>query len=93
MIVFGWHPAKAANNLRKHGVSFEEAASVFDDVLAAIYENPYHSTSEKRYLIVGSSALERLLIVAYAEQQERIRIISAREVTKRERKLYEEEDR
>jgi uncharacterized DUF497 family protein len=93
VIVFEWHPAKAASNLLKHGVSFEEAASVFDDVLAAIYENPDHSTSENRYLIIGTSALGRLLMIAYADRRERIRIISARKVTKRERELYEEEKR
>ena len=93
MIVFEWHPAKGASNLLKHSVSFEEAASVFDDVLAAVYENPDHSTSENRYLIIGNSALGRLLIIAYADRRERIRIISARQVTKKERELYEEEKR
>ncbi|MEK6405633.1 MAG: BrnT family toxin [Acidobacteriota bacterium] len=90
---FEWDPKKAASNLRKHRVSFEEAASVFNDIHAAVYEDPDHSKAEKRYLTVGSSAQGRLLIVAYAHRGERIRIINARKVTRRERELYEEEDR
>lgn len=90
---FEWDPQKAADNLRKHGVSFEEAASVFNDVLGASFEDPDHSIVEKRYLTIGASAEERLLIVAYADRDERIRIINARRVTNRERELYEKEER
>ena len=90
---FEWDPRKAARNLRKRGVSFEEAASVFNDIHATAYEDPDHSTSEKRSLTFGTSAQGRLLIVAYADRGERIRIINARKVTRRERDLYEEEDR
>jgi uncharacterized DUF497 family protein len=90
---FEWDPNKAARNIRKHGVSFEEAASVFNDEYAAVYEDPAHSSSERRYLIIGQSTNTRLVIVAYRDQFERIRIINARRVTRRERVLYEEEDR
>jgi len=61
LLEFEWDPKKAASNLRKHGVSFEEAASVFDDVLATIYEDPDHSVSEKRDLTIGTSEEGRLL--------------------------------
>src|SRR5436853_4981784 len=90
---FEWDPKKAASNLRKHGVSFEEAASVFNDMLATIYEDPDHATSEKRYLTIGTSAKGRLLHIAHADRGERIRIINARQVTRKERELYEKEDR
>jgi len=90
---FEWDPKKAASNLRKHGVSFEEAASVFNDLLATVYEDPDHSVREKRYLTIGTSAQGRLLHIAYADRGARIRIINARKVTGRERDLYEKEDR
>ncbi len=90
---FEWNPGKGTANLRKHRVSFEEAASVFNDVLATNYQDPDHSVSEKRYLTIGASSQGRLLIVAYADRGERIRIINARKVTRKERELYEEEDR
>jgi len=90
---FEWNPKKAASNLRKHGVSFEEAASVFNDVLAAVYADPDHSAHEKRYLTIGTSSQGRLLNVAFADRGQRIRIINARKVTKKERQLYEEENR
>lgn len=93
LLEFEWDPKKAAGNLRKHGVSFEEAASVFNDVLATIYEDPDHSAIEKRYLTVGTSAAGRLLHIAFADRSERIRIINARNVTRRERELYEKENR
>lgn len=93
LLEFEWDAEKSAANLRKHGVSFEEAASVFNDLHATAYEDPDHSTGEKRCLTVGASAQGRLLIVAYADRGERIRIINARRVTRRERDLYEEEDR
>ena len=61
LLEFEWDPRKAASNLRKHGVSFEEAASVFDDALATVYEDPDHSVSEKRFLTIGTSEEGRLL--------------------------------
>ena len=90
---FEWDPKKAASNLRKHGISFEEAASVFNDVLATIYEDPDHSVTEKCFLTIGTSEEGRLLHIAFADRGERIRIINARRLTRRERELYEKEDR
>lgn len=92
-IEFEFDPKKAALNLRKHGVSFEEAATIFKNVLATIYEDPDHSAREKRFLMIGSSAQGRLLIVAYQDRGERIRMINARRVTRKEREMYEEEAR
>ena len=84
-----WDDEKAAINLEKHGVSFEEAATVFDDPLYVDFYDPDHSTEEHRYLIVGMSTKGRLLIVSYTERHESGRLISAREVTPAERKAYE----
>jgi uncharacterized protein len=75
LLEFQWDPEKAAGNLRKHGVSFEEAASVFNDALATVSD---HSRGERRCLIFGSSTEGRLLIVAYADRGERIRMINAK---------------
>ena len=90
---FEWDAKKAKYNLRKHGVSFEEASSVFNDVLAAYYIDPDHSASENRFLTIGTSSQGQLLHVAFTDRGQRIRIISARKPTKREKKLYEEESR
>ena len=90
---FEWDRQKAKYNLRKHGVSFEEASSVFADLLANVYEDPDHSVHEKRFLIIGTSVRGRLLNISFADRERRIRIISARRVTRREKKLYEEENR
>ena len=83
-----WDAQKAASNLRKHGVSFEEAASVFFDSLSATGADPDHSFGQRRFVTFSVSSLGRLLVVAHAEQV--IRIISARKATRMERKLYEE---
>jgi uncharacterized protein len=85
-----WDKVKAAGNLSKHGVSFEEAKTVFDDPLYVDFYDPSHSESEERYLIVGVSSQKRLLIVSYTERGNSVRLISAREVTRREREAYEE---
>ncbi len=87
---FEWDPQKAAKNLRKHKVSFTEAATVFDDPLSVTVVDPDHSAEEDRFIIVGQSYRRHLLIVSFAERGERIRIISARELTPAERKAYEE---
>lgn len=87
---FEWNENKAASNLSKHGVTFEEAKTVFDDPLYIDFYDPDHSESEKRYLIVGESKRGRLLIVSYTERGDSIRLISAREVTRAEREAYEE---
>jgi len=87
---FIWDPNKAESNVRRHGVSFHEAATVFGDPLSTTVPDPDHSIEEERYIIIGTSHRGRLLIVAHAEQGNRIRIISARELTRRERRQYEE---
>ncbi len=80
---------KAAANFRKHGVSFDEAESVFDDPLAVTAEDRPHSEQEPREVIVGRSKTDRLLFVCFVEHEEAIRLISARQVTRQERKNYE----
>jgi len=89
---FEWDPSKAAQNRRKHGVSFHEAATVFGDPLAMTYQDPDHSAQEQRFITVGTSSAGRLLIVAHADRGESIRIISARKTTLRERTDYEQEN-
>jgi len=85
-----WDQAKAAANRLKHRVSFEEAASVFMDPQAVLYDDPDHSLDEERFLIVGYSTQERVLVVTHTYRGERIRIISARTATPRERRSHEE---
>ena len=88
---FVWDPKKAAANSRKHGVSFEEASTVFGDYLGATGADPDHSVVEQRWVTFGVSSRRRLLTVCHTEEEEDIiRIISARPATPRERKLYEE---
>ncbi len=87
---FDWDENKASSNLSKHGVSFEEAKTVFDDVLYVDFYDPDHSDNEERYLIVGKSNRGRSLIVSYTERKDVIRLISARETTRAEREIYEE---
>ena len=90
---FEWDSKKAAANLRRHGISFEEATTIFGDRLARTYEDPDHSTEEPRELTFGHSSAGRALVVSHCEQGERTRIISARRMTRRERRQYEEGDR
>jgi uncharacterized DUF497 family protein len=87
---FEWDPQKAAANLTKHGVSFEEAATVFGDPLGRIVPDPRHSSGERRFALLGLSESRRLLAVMYAERTNAVRIISARRATRRERRDYEE---
>lgn len=87
---FEWNTLKAAGNLRKHGVSFDEAASVFFDPLSATGSDPDHSLEERRFVTFGMSSSGRLLVVAHTEQDGAIRIITAREATRAEREIYEE---
>jgi len=89
---FEWDEAKARLNLKHHGVSFEEATSVFDDPLGVPYIDEEHSREESRYVILGESNQRRLLIVAYA-QRERIRIVSARKMAASELRTYEESEK
>jgi uncharacterized DUF497 family protein len=89
MLQFEWDPDKAAANLSKHGVAFEEAATVFGDSLSLTAYDPDHSADEHRYITMGTSVDGRLLIVSHTDRGDRIRIISARKATPRERKAYE----
>ena len=87
---FEWDADKAAANLRKHGVSFDEAVTAFGDSLSVLLPDPDHSAGEERYLVMGVSTQGRLLVVAFVERPPRTRIISARLATRRERHDYEE---
>ncbi len=87
---FQWDPKKAASNVSKHGVTFEEALTVFADPLARIFDDEDHSAEEQREIIIGHSVNDRLLLVCFAEQEGATRIFSARKATKRERDDYEE---
>jgi uncharacterized protein len=87
---FEWDPAKAQGNLAKHGVSFEEAATVFRDPLSQTGRDPDHAMAEERFVIFGMSTSGRLLIVAHTERGDTIRIISARPAAPGERVIYEE---
>jgi uncharacterized DUF497 family protein len=87
---FEWDPSKAAENLAKHGVSFEEAATVFRDVLSQTGQDPDHSVGEERFITFGLSTSGRLLVVAHTEHGDTIRIINARPATPSERIIYEE---
>jgi uncharacterized DUF497 family protein len=86
---FEWDPKKSKRNLEKHGVSFEEAVTVFYDPLSATFDDPDHSFDEYRCITIGLSSRDRLLVIAHAEREESIRIISARPATAHERKRHE----
>ena len=88
--MFEWDAAKAASNQQKHNVSFEEAATVFEDALAVCFPDPEHSDAEERFILVGYSTQERLLFVSHRELSQNIRIISARLASASERKRHEE---
>lgn len=90
MIEFEWDGRKATANAKKHGVTFQEAASVFGDRLAATFSDPDHSGSEDRFITFGMSQTHRLLVVSHTDRENRVRIISSRLMTKEERKIYEE---
>ena len=87
---FTWDPAKAASNLVKHGVGFEEAATVFDDPLLITVLDDEHSEDEERYITIGISDQSQLLIVAHTDREGLIRIISARKAALREQRYYED---
>jgi uncharacterized protein len=88
---FDWDDRKARNNLVKHGVSFDEATSVFDDPLFIAFADPEHSIQEQRFIIMGESAKGRLLVVGYTDREATTCLITARPVTRKERKAYESE--
>ncbi len=85
-----WDEEKNSANLQKHNVSFEEAATVFGDPLSDTFDDPDHSTEEYRFITTGTSEKGRLLVIAHTDREDRVRIISARELTKQERRSYEE---
>lgn len=87
---FEWDKNKAGLNLKKHGISFHEAATVFGDPLAITFDDPDHSIGELRFITFGLSRFDRLLVVSHTERKDKIRIINARKITKHERKIYEE---
>ena len=87
-----WDPAKAAANLEKHGITFEETAAVFLDPLSSTIPDPAHSFDENRFVTMGLDTVGRLLVVVHTEQEDTLRIISAREATPQERRAYESEE-
>jgi hypothetical protein len=91
-LLFEWDPKKARLNLKRHGVSFDEASTAFRDPLSQTIEDPLHSENEERFVLIGRSIQGRLLIIVHTDRGERIRIISARLATKNERLKYEENE-
>jgi len=87
---FEWDNQKARSNEKKHGVSFLEGSSLFRDPLFVVFDDPDHSQTENRYIIIGHSSQNRLLIAGYLERAERVRLIWARKTSRRERRIYEE---
>ncbi|MEA5618269.1 BrnT family toxin [Cronbergia sp. UHCC 0137] len=87
---FEWDKQKGKSNLFKHNVSFEEVQTVFDDPLYVDFYDPDHSEDEHRYIIIGESSKSRILLVSYTERRDKIRIISAKQVTKQELQAYQE---
>ena len=89
-LVFEWDPRKARKNLAVHGVSFDEASTAFRDPLSVTVADPLHSEDEERFVLMGQSHRNRILVVVHTERGDRIRIISARVAKKKETKRYEE---
>ena len=87
---FAWDEDKAAANVKKHGISFQEAKAVFGDPFSVTINDPAHSVSEYRFVDIGASTSGMILAVAYAERGQKIRLVSCRKATKAERKIYEE---
>ncbi len=87
---FEWNADKANSNLKKHGVSFNEASTVFNDALSVTFPDPNHSYDGGRYVIIGLSIAGRILVVPHTDRADRVRIISAREATRNERRFYED---
>ncbi len=91
-LLFEWDPKKAQLNIKNHGVSFDQASTAFRDPLSLTIDDPLHSEDEKRFVLIGRSIRGRLLVIVHTDRVERIRIISARLATKRERLRYEENE-
>jgi uncharacterized DUF497 family protein len=91
-MIFTWDVRKAAANLKKHGVDFREAATVFADPLSTTFPDTDHSEKEQRFLTLGQSVRQRVLVIAHTEENDTIRIISARRATRREQIFYEKSE-
>ncbi len=89
MLSFEWDPQKAWDNEKKHGISFNEASTVFSDTMSLTIHDPLHSDDEDRFIIIGNSHRNRMIIVVHTERGDNIRLISARKATKKERFYYE----
>ncbi len=87
---FEWDPTKATANIKKHGGTFQEAATIFGDPLAITFDDPDHSMGENRFITFGLSLQKRLIVVSHTERGDRTRIINARLKDRKERKIYEE---
>jgi hypothetical protein len=92
MLIFEWDPEKAKRNFKTHRVSFDEASTVFNDTMSLTIHDPLHSDEEDRFVTIGNSFKNRLLLVVHVERGNRIRIISARKATRKEKKQYEENE-
>ena len=90
---FEWDENKAEKNIRKHGISFQEAATVFQDEFSLTFNDPAHSSEEERFIDIGRSSNGRILIVVYTERNNNIRIISCRKATSSEKKAYETQNK
>jgi uncharacterized DUF497 family protein len=91
-LYFEWNTHKAAANISKHGISFDEASTAFADVFSVTIADPVHSEEEDRYILLGLTHRNRIIVVVHSERGERIRIISARKATSKERRLYESKE-
>ncbi len=89
MLLFEWDTNKADSNINKHRVSFDEACTSFKDILSITIDDPLHSEDEKRFILIGRSYKNRILVVVHTERGDNIRIISARKTSKKERRYYE----
>jgi len=89
MLIFEWNKNKAEKNLEIHGISFDEASTAFKDPLSLTIYDPLHSEKEDRFILLGNSFKNRLLVIVHTERVDKIRIISARKANKNERKYYE----
>ncbi|RJQ49743.1 MAG: BrnT family toxin [Desulfobacteraceae bacterium] len=91
-LMFEWDPKKAQRNIKAHGISFDEASTAFRDSFSRTIYDPLHSEDEERFVLIGQSLRGRLLVVVHTERDDRIRIISARLTTNKERLRYEENE-
>jgi uncharacterized DUF497 family protein len=89
-LLFEWDPEKARSNLQKHGITFDEASTAFEDSLSVTVPDPLHSEDEERFVLMGHSYRGRLLVVVHLDKGKRVRIISGRQATRKERHHYEE---